>query len=103
MKENEKAGYYMFNLERYEEILNILEKNKSISVKKLSDLLYVSPPTIRRDLTFLEQQGKVCRTQGGVVLRQSAEKEIPLMLREDQNSSAVNYDKRLNEINRSAF
>lgn len=88
MKENEKAGYYMFNLERYEEILNILEKNKSISVKKLSDLLYVSPPTIRRDLTFLEQQGKVCRTHGGVVLRQTAEKEIPLMLREDQNSNA---------------
>ena len=54
-------------------------------------------------LTFLEQQGKVCRTQGGVVLRQNTEKEIPLMLREDQNSSAVNYDKRLNEINRSAF
>ena len=54
-------------------------------------------------VTFFEQQGKVCRTQGGVVLRQSAEKEIPLMLREDQNSSAVNYDKRLNEINRSAF
>ena len=54
-------------------------------------------------LTFLEQQGKACRTQGGVVLRQNAEKEIPLMLREDQNSSAVNYDKRLNEINRSDF
>ena len=27
-------------------------------------------------LTFLEQQGKVCRTQGGVVFRQNAEKEI---------------------------
>lgn len=78
----------MFNLERQDEILNILEKNKSISVNKLSELLYVSPPTIRRDLTFLEQQGKVRRTHGGVVLRQSAEKEIPLMLREDQNSKS---------------
>lgn len=78
----------MFNLERQEEILNVLEKNKSISVNKLSELLYVSPPTIRRDLTVLEQQGKVHRTHGGVVLRQTAEKEIPLMLREDQNSKA---------------
>ena len=78
----------MFNIERQEEILNILEKNKSISVNKLSELLYVSSPTIRRDLTFLEQQGKVRRTHGGVVLKQTAEKEIPLMLREDQNSKA---------------
>ena len=78
----------MFNIERQEEILNILEKNKSISVNKLSELLYVSSPTIRRDLTELEQQGKVRRTHGGVVLRQTAEKEIPLMLREDQNSKA---------------
>jgi len=78
----------MFTLERQEEILNILEKNKSISVNKLSGLLYVSPPTVRRDLAVLEQQGKVRRTHGGVVLRQTAEKEIPLMFREDQNSKA---------------
>lgn len=76
----------MFNIERQEEILKILEKNKSISVNKLSELLYVSSPTIRRDLNELEHQGKVRRTHGGVVLRQTAEKEIPLILREDQNS-----------------
>jgi len=76
----------MFNIERHKEILNILEKDKSISVNKLSKLLYVSPPTIRRDLTILEQHGKVVRTHGGVVLRQAAEIEIPLMFREEQNS-----------------
>ena len=78
----------MFNIERQEEILKILEKRKSISVNKLSELLYVSPPTIRRDLTSLEEQGKVTRTHGGVVLRKTAESEIPLMLREDQNSKS---------------
>lgn len=78
----------MFNIERQEEILNILEANKSITVNKLSKLLYVSPPTIRRDLTHLEKQGKVFRTHGGVVLRQTAESEIPLMLREDQNNKS---------------
>lgn len=78
----------MFNIERQEEILRILEKGKSISVSKLSELLYVSPPTIRRDLTSLEEQGKVTRTHGGVVLRKTAESEIPLMLREDQNSKS---------------
>jgi len=33
----------------------------------------------RLRLTVLEQQGKVRRTHGGVVLRQTAEKEIPLI------------------------
>lgn len=78
----------MFNIERQEEILKILEKNKSISVNKLSNLLYASPPTIRRDLTSLENQGKILRTHGGAILRQSAEGEIPLMLREDQNKTS---------------
>ncbi len=76
----------MFNIERQQEILNILEENKSVSVTKLCKLLFVSAPTIRRDLSILENQGKVLRTHGGVVLRQAAENEIPLMLREEQNS-----------------
>ena len=75
----------MYNLERQTEILNILKEKKSISVNNLSKLLYVSAPTVRRDLTELEVQGKVLRTHGGVILRKTAESEIPLMLREDQN------------------
>lgn len=76
----------MFSIERREEILRILETSKSIRVEKLSKMLYVSQPTIRRDLSYLEEEGKVCRTHGGVVLRKSAESEIPLLLRESSNS-----------------
>lgn len=78
----------MFNIERQEEILKILNNYKSMSVDKLSKLLYVSPPTIRRDLTILENRGKVHRTHGGVVLRQTAESEIPLIFREDSNNKS---------------
>lgn len=78
----------MYNLERQEEIINLLEKVRSISVKKLAEALYVSQPTIRRDLSALEEQGKVKRTHGGVVLRKSSDIEIPLLLREDQNNMA---------------
>lgn len=76
----------MYNLERQEQIMQILKKNKSISVAKLAQLLYVSQPTIRRDLSTLEEQGKVQRTHGGVVLRKVSDAEIPLMFREDQNN-----------------
>lgn len=78
----------MYNIERQEKILEILERDRSISVNKLAKVLYVSQPTIRRDLTELEGRGKVQRTHGGVVLRHSAESEIPLMLREDQNGQS---------------
>lgn len=78
----------MYNLERQEQIMQILEKNKSISVTNLAKLLYTSQPTIRRDLSVLEEQGKVKRTHGGVVLRKLSDAEIPLMFREDQNNSS---------------
>lgn len=78
----------MYNLERQEEIIKLLEKNKSMSVTKLAKLLYVSQPTVRRDLSILEEQGKVQRTHGGVVLRKISDAEIPLMFREDQNNTS---------------
>ncbi len=78
----------MYNLERQQEILGVLEQNRSISVTKLAEMLYVSQPTIRRDLSILEQQGKVKRTHGGVILRSASDAEIPLMFREGQNNSA---------------
>ncbi len=78
----------MYNLERQEQIIAVLEKQKSISVKALAQLLYVSQPTVRRDLESLQQQGKIQRTHGGVVLRKSSDAEIPLMFREDQNNAA---------------
>jgi len=78
----------MYNLERQEQIIAILEKKKSISVKQLAQLLYVSQPTVRRDLESLSQQGKLQRTHGGVVLRKTSDAEIPLMYREDQNNEA---------------
>ena len=78
----------MYHLERQAQILEILEQRKSISVTKLAELLYVSQPTVRRDLASLAQQGKVQRTHGGVVLRKASDTEIPLMFREDQNNAA---------------
>ncbi|MBQ8732290.1 MAG: DeoR/GlpR transcriptional regulator [Oscillospiraceae bacterium] len=78
----------MYHIERLEQIMQILEKNHSISVSDLSQQLFVSQPTIRRDLTLLEEQGKVLRTHGGVVLRKLSDAEIPLMIREDQNNAS---------------
>lgn len=55
--------------QRHYRILELLMKNKSISVKALCDALEASEATIRRDLTVLESEGKLERTHGGAMLR----------------------------------
>lgn len=78
----------MFDLERQEKILEYLLRQGSVSVKKLSELLFVSEPTIRRDLTELEKQGRVLRTHGGAILRKISDGETSLRVRESQNTLA---------------
>ena len=43
--------------ERQREIVDIVYKEKRISVRKLSAILYVSEMTVRRDLAELEKEG----------------------------------------------
>ena len=78
----------MLELERQHKILEYLLQRKSASVQALAKLLYVSEPTIRRDLTKMEEQGSVLRTHGGAVLRNNIEGETSLQYRESQNTMA---------------
>lgn len=55
--------------ERRQRILELLEINKSITVKHLCDTLEASEATIRRDLSTLESEGKLERTHGGAMLK----------------------------------
>ena len=43
----------MITMQRQEEILRILQERKTVTVGYLAESLYVSLPTIRRDLTKL--------------------------------------------------
>lgn len=61
----------MFPEERRKEIVTLLMANQSISVKELCDTLKASEATIRRDLTLLEQEGKIERTHGGAMISNS--------------------------------
>ena len=55
----------MFTEERHKKIIDIVNKEKSISVKELTNRLAFSPATIRSDLNFLNNQGLLIRTHGG--------------------------------------
>ena len=54
--------------ERHSRILALLQQNGSISVTQLSELFRVSEVTIRKDLSYLEQQKKLYRTHGSAIL-----------------------------------
>lgn len=75
----------MYFTERYHEIIKILKERNGASVHFLAEQLHVSEPTIRRDLTVLEQQERIRRTFGGAVLNDMSTSEIPLSLRESEN------------------
>lgn len=51
---------------RQEQILNILNERTFITVNELSALTFTSPSSIRRDLVYLQNNGLVERTHGGV-------------------------------------
>lgn len=54
--------------ERHNRILALLQQNGSISVVQLADIFKVSEVTIRKDLSYLEQQKKLYRTHGSAIL-----------------------------------
>ena len=61
----------MFKNQRHEELLEILKNENYASVSDLSERLYASQPTIRRDLDLLEKQGFIRRSHGGAILSDS--------------------------------
>ncbi len=55
----------MITENRHQLILEILERQKSITVQQLSEQLNVSGSTIRRDLASLDSQGRLKKVHGG--------------------------------------
>ncbi len=58
----------MFKSERQERIIALLKEREYMGVGELGRLLYASEPTIRRDLSALEQEGLIRRSHGGAIL-----------------------------------
>ncbi len=78
----------MFSIERQEEILEILNKNKSATVEELAGELFVSGATIRRDLRMMEAKGLIKRSHGGAMPFKSSAEETAFALREQENTAA---------------
>ena len=75
--------------EREKKILGLLAREESCSVNTLAQKLYISLPTMRRDLVKLESSGKIIRSHGKVSLvKKSGDTEIPFVFREQEQYAA---------------
>ncbi|MCD8285676.1 MAG: DeoR/GlpR family DNA-binding transcription regulator [Clostridia bacterium] len=75
--------------ERTKDIVGLLKQNNAASVEELAKALFVSPATIRRDLTEMEKAGIVRRTHGGVIYVEKSD-EISIYLRQAKNPDEKN-------------
>ena len=76
--------------EREKQILEILLKEKRVGVPQLAKALFVSEPSVRRDLQSLEKKNLIKRVHGGAILEESAlsKNKIPFLIREYEQSGA---------------
>ena len=72
-------------IDRHDKILKTIELLRTVSVQELKERLDVSEVTIRKDLTFLEDQGLILRTHGGARLAQDTNRMRVLSVREREN------------------
>lgn len=78
----------MLIISRQQQILDILKRERSVSVPRLARELFASEPTIRRDLAVLERQGYLKRVYGGAVLGGAPDREIPYEVRAGEQEDA---------------
>ena len=76
------------SVDREKQILEILLKEKRVSVPQLAKALFVSEPSVRRDLQSLEKQNLIKRIHGGAILEETtlSKNKIPFLIREYEQS-----------------
>lgn len=75
----------MLAIERRNEILERLQREKRVVVSELSKQYGVSEETIRRDLEKLENDGFVIKSYGGAVLNENVNLDMPFNIRKNTN------------------
>ena len=87
MSKNAQGEGKMSLNERHSAILNILKETRRAGVQELSEKLFVSDATIRRDLKEMQSLGLIERSHGGAILHDNAD-EVSIFVRMTKNAKA---------------
>ena len=90
----------MLPAERKTQVLKYIQREKAVKTEDLSKYFDVHEATIRRDLTFLEQENKIKRTHGGVILN---EEEVFSEPHFDERESSLFEEKKRIGIKAASF
>ena len=74
------------NIERQQNILTYLSKQKRISVAEICEMFAISEATARRDLEVLTDQNHLQRVHGGAISLHQAPPELPILQRESEQT-----------------
>lgn len=78
-------------MQRTEKILDLLSVHKTMSIHQLSEALFCSPSSLRRDLIQLENTGPIRRIRGGATLVSGTNFDYSASFRETINIAEKNY------------
>lgn len=79
------------SIERQEQIVQLIARQKRVTVNDLCEVFSISKATARRDLEVLANQGRVQRVHGGAILVNRAPPELPILDR--QRDQAAEKDR----------
>ncbi len=71
---------------RQQQVIDLLQEHSYLSVKKLSELTFTSPSSIRRDLTELQNKNLIKRTHGGASVKNEVNGAPTLTNRMERNT-----------------
>lgn len=83
----QETGRNLYAPERHERIVAAARRDGRVDVAELSEQLGVTPETVRRDLTSLEQRGLVRRVHGGALPVAQIEREPTILQRQTHGTS----------------
>ncbi len=93
--------------DRQQEIMALLNKKGFMSVSQLAASLFISEPTVRRELSRLEKSGMICRPRGGAALlaREISQPSLQYQLRveRDKKQQMARAGAQLVQDNSSVF
>jgi DeoR/GlpR family transcriptional regulator of sugar metabolism len=73
-------------IDRQQQILQLVETNRRLSVAEICQTFSVSEATARRDLEVLAAEGRLQRVHGGAIPLQKASPEAPMLQRQSEQS-----------------
>ncbi len=77
---------FVSGADRQNQILQLVERQRRISVADICDTFEISEATARRDLETLAGEGKIQRVHGGAIPNTQAPPELPILQRQGEQS-----------------